>query len=751
LKPFARLSAVVVCLFALFFSCSTQSAAQTFSVTGNMEAERSGATETRLQNGMVLVAGGTDGGTLNSAELYNPATGVFTPTGSLIHARYDHTATLLNDGTVLIVGGFSSGDVRQDNEIYNPATGTFGATGNLITARVFHTATLLSNGMVLLAAGQSGSGGTLSSAELYNPTSKTCTAAGSLTHARFHHTATALQSGEVLIVGGFSSGDTRVIAELYNPSLGKFTDTGSTSVPTVYHTATLLANGLVLIAGGNEGSGSNYLAVASLYNQATGVFTATGSLHTARQYAASALLDDGTVLIAGGSNAGYLASAEIYNPVTGVFTVTGSLNAPRRVPFMPSVPVLGTGGKVLIAGGYNGSNLASAELYNGPPTETGVADPLFRVTSIVYAAPGNKSNDGFTDTVTQGTTTTIGQSFMQGMTTTFSLGGGFLGVGDSLSWSFGDTSTIGNSTAFTDTITEATGVANASNSTNPNAVNHGNDLFIVWLNPAVSITQTSPDTFSYSTGTPPQVAGDPNPGQPQEVDQIEVFASALLPNAQGLTTVPAAKLNQQTLNGQILPGLGHVCAKAPSYPLSCTLANQCGCVPADFAAILATDPLVKYTPTESPLNANTSTAAECTNPTAASKCRYVPIMLSTTEQATEPLSGPDDAGGNAPVNTFMQSDSTQTAVTLNESQGYSVAFSWDLSLGIPKFASSDLKQQTMFTWTSSESLGETNGTAHSMTVSLSSSTVGCSEDILIFEDVVYHTYVFEQPAGTSCP
>jgi Galactose oxidase, central domain len=488
----ARFFAIACCLIGLLLSNSPTSSAQTFTTTGSMESERDGHTETLLQNGMVLIAGGSDGGTLNTAELYNPVTGAFTPTGSLIHARYDHTATLLNDGTVLIVGGFSSGDVRDDNEIYTPSTGVFSATGNLITARVYHTATLLANGTVLLAAGQSGSGGTLSSTELYNPATRTCVASGSLTHARFHQSATALPNGEVLMVGGFSSGNTRSIAELYNPALGTFSDTGSTSVPTVYHTATLLNNGTVLIAGGNEGNGSNYLATAEIYSPATGLFTATGSLHTARQEAGSALLNDGTVLIAGGSNSGYLASAEIYNPATSVFTVTGSMATARREPFMPSVPVLGTTGKVLIAGGYNGSYLSSAELYLGPPTLTGIVNPKYVILSVQYAPPGAKSTVDYGTSTNVGTSTstlnsfsttknlsiTVGIKTPSGTPVMGALGGG---ISDTLSTTNTEEQDTTSSVAFNKITSNDITVPGPSSNTV--GVDHQFDKIQIWLNP----------------------------------------------------------------------------------------------------------------------------------------------------------------------------------------------------------------------------------------------------------------------------
>jgi len=371
----------------------------------------------------------------------------------------------------------------------------------------------------------------------------------------------------------------------------------------------------------------------------------------------------------------------------------------------------------------------------------GILYPKYKVLSIVYAAPGNESSDGYTNTLTDGTTTSVGSSFSAGDTITFSESFGFLGLGSTMSWSFGTAVTEGSSTAVTDTVSEATGVSNNSNSGASNAISHKNDLFILWLNPAIKLAQTGTTTAIYSEGTQLQTSGDPDPGQPEAVDSLEVYAGTMMANASGVTTVPAAILNAQTVSvtgetgSQTLPGLGSICASHPYYPNSCTLANQCGCVPSDFAGILATDPLLNFTNTESPLNANTSG-----NPD-----RFIEVT------GAELLAGPENAGGNNPVNSFTETDSTQTAETWTYSLAYTVGYSWGVSWVVLGTGPS-LTSTSQFTWTNTDSVGKSNGSAHTEAVSLSSDTVGCYEDVSIFEDTVFHTFAFQQPTGnTSCP
>jgi hypothetical protein len=179
-------------------------AAQGAGSPGSLSTARYGHTSTLLSNGKVLVAGGSNGSYLASAELYDPTSGTWAATGSLNTARQMHTATLLSNGKVLVAGGFNGGTLASA-ELYDPASGTWAATGSLNTARWIHTATLLSNGKVLVAGGIDNVGNPFASAELYDPASGTWTATGSLNTGRYDHTATLLPNGKVLVAGDLTA------------------------------------------------------------------------------------------------------------------------------------------------------------------------------------------------------------------------------------------------------------------------------------------------------------------------------------------------------------------------------------------------------------------------------------------------------------------------------------------------------------------------------------------------------------------
>jgi N-acetylneuraminic acid mutarotase len=207
---------------------------------------------------------------------------------------------------VLVAGGLGIGIFVATAELYDSASGTWTETGNLNHARISHTATLLPNGMVLVAAGEGVSGGAIKGAELYDPASGTWTDTGSLRRNRVAHTATLLQNGRVLVAGGISSsGSINASAELYDSASGTWTATGSLVTAREAHTATLLSNGKVLVAGGaGNGDFRGVLASAELYDLATGAWVAAGShLINARLYHTATLLPDGNVLFAAGGDA----------------------------------------------------------------------------------------------------------------------------------------------------------------------------------------------------------------------------------------------------------------------------------------------------------------------------------------------------------------------------------------------------------------------------------------------------------------
>jgi len=152
-----------------------------------MSSPRYGHSATALDDGTILVIGGTDEIFLSAfatAEIHvpgaTPPPGAPTPgtiTGDFIDqdidgnpialahgGRFFHTATLLDDGTLLVIGGTDHiffGEPNDRSEIFDPATRTFtepalqiAPADDIDEPRTRHSATRLPDGRVLVAGGQ---------------------------------------------------------------------------------------------------------------------------------------------------------------------------------------------------------------------------------------------------------------------------------------------------------------------------------------------------------------------------------------------------------------------------------------------------------------------------------------------------------------------------------------------------------------------------------------------------------------------
>jgi hypothetical protein len=382
----------------------------TWAATGSMTSPRVSHTATLLPDGKVLVAGGrtTTNFAISSAELYDPATGLWIPTGSMTTARLAHTAILLPSGEVLVAGGYEDDGTLPplaSAELYDPNSGAWTPTGSMNTPRGSHMATLISggplSGMVLVGGGGAGAGVVLASAELYDPSTGVWSFTGSMTIARYfvQSSPTTLPDDSVLIVGGVTCCPVHYFnkAETYDSVTQQWTSTSSKTTLANEETV-LLPDGKVFVAGGTTGTQENSHNVpdAELFDPSTGTWAATASMSIDRYAHRLTLLASGQVLVAGGSSGGWsnfnpLSSAEVYDSIAGTWFLTGSMTDARFGHTATLLP----NGQVLVAGGYGVSLLlSSAELYT-PPSANPV--PLISQPLVPDAiAPGGT---GFTLTV----------------------------------------------------------------------------------------------------------------------------------------------------------------------------------------------------------------------------------------------------------------------------------------------------------------------------------------------------------------
>jgi N-acetylneuraminic acid mutarotase len=335
----------------------------TLTGTMNVAPQRFGHISTLLDDGTVLLAGGRDSVStstrLTSAEIFNPTTGVYTPTGSLTTGRESAEAVKLPNGKVLIVGGYDGTQNLASAELYDPVAHTFTAIGPMTSGRNWPVVVPLNNGKILIAAGYLG-GSNTRSAELFDPIAGTFTATtGSMVlNGRGRATGTLLNDGRVLITGG-QVGDVRAEAEIYDPVTDSFSAAAPMSIARFTHTATLLPDGSVLVAGGYETQNVNGyilpLATMERYIPGTNTWVRAGSMEVRRASHVAVRLANGKVLLVGGTsqngwfigNTGELYDVSAAPALTTTTLADGQVNVPYPATQLSAIG--GAGGPYQIA------------------------------------------------------------------------------------------------------------------------------------------------------------------------------------------------------------------------------------------------------------------------------------------------------------------------------------------------------------------------------------------------------------------
>ena len=293
--------------------------------TGSLNQARRGHQAVLLGDGRVLVTGGiAEGDLLASTEIYDPATGKWTTVAPMNVARLGNTLTLLSNGNVLATGGTAadtaSGSgggqtIRPDStaEIYNVSANTWTMTsGPMSTPRFEHSATLLDDGRVLIAGGQgppiAGNTAALASTEIYDPAVDSFRKSNDMTDARFNHSAVKLPDRTVMVIGGSggTNGDTSLAtSELFDPTTGRWTPAGALTTSRTGQVAAVFPDGRVLVAGGEtvtRGSRRS-LASAEIFTLDKKEWRSAGNMNCPRSEASAALLGDGSVLVVAGDYA----------------------------------------------------------------------------------------------------------------------------------------------------------------------------------------------------------------------------------------------------------------------------------------------------------------------------------------------------------------------------------------------------------------------------------------------------------------
>jgi hypothetical protein len=285
---------------------------------------------TLLPSGKVLATGGLSaaaGTPLKTAEIFDPMENKWLlATNAMAVGRFGHSATVLENGLVLVAGGSgqrTGGGVvaLRSAELFKPSDGTWQAVATDMTdARTGHTAIALQDGKKVLVCGGSVPVGTADEAdlafcELYDTATAKWSPSGTMHHGRSAHSATALSATTVLVAGGRAPGATvdgfdpfaRATAEVYNIASQTWQVVNPMPAGRAFHRAVPFGAGKALVLGGADHV-DNEAGYRGVLQFAAGAWTPFAGLIEGR-WAFAAAVSGTKLLVAGGVTRSGLAAA----------------------------------------------------------------------------------------------------------------------------------------------------------------------------------------------------------------------------------------------------------------------------------------------------------------------------------------------------------------------------------------------------------------------------------------------------------
>jgi hypothetical protein len=343
--------------------------------------------------------GGTTGGGATPGSGGGATAGTFNPGPAMTTARASHTATVMNDGRVLVVGGTDGQGLLPTSEVFDPVASSWtdttqlaanpndgvmlDPTGQFATVRQDHTANNLGTGLVLIAGGFGAErldaqgqpvGEMLKTCYLFNPQSNSYQAAADLTENRGWHVSALLANGDVIVMAGLDQNFSLTLtnAEVFDGMNGTWSQIspGTASHHTLGNAITSV-NQTLVVGGVNLSAGSQGLSIAGfaspaveIFNQQSGSFQGGPTNVGERMEMGAQSMSVGNAFFAGGrgldasqQNLIVVDTTEVYDPTAQAFNTGPTLGVARAAP---EVAEIGTTSDMLITGGIDGSGVPTA-------------------------------------------------------------------------------------------------------------------------------------------------------------------------------------------------------------------------------------------------------------------------------------------------------------------------------------------------------------------------------------------------------